>query len=38
MEFGVSDEEDQEECLDLIKRNDQKYELRVNKKRRTKFC
>ena len=36
-EFGVEDEEDQEECIELIKQQDESFEMRVGKKKRKEF-
>ena len=35
--FGIEDEEDQEECIKLIKQNDDSFALRLSKKRRRKL-
>ena len=36
-EFGIEDEEDQEEMMELIKNKDNSYETRVKKKMREEF-
>ena len=36
-QVGVEDEDDQEECLDLIREHDPTYAIKISKKRREEF-
>ena len=37
-EFGIDDEEDQEEVMELIRNKNTSYEMKVKKKMREEFC